>query len=572
MKRSILIPIIALLLQSISQLCLAQIRWNFDNDSPLTSVEGSATLKMQSIRGLPELTTGIEGKALRTDGYSTWFDFNVSSPLSIEAVSSWFALESYPADTAAFYGIRNTSEESVSICVNRYGKILIGTVLDGKSTYISTNARVERFKWLHICMTNRADGIAFYLNGVKIQLEQDVRVAFSPATLIKIGRDFREKRVGMSIVTAINGIIEDFVLHTLPMAPEYPTKEYALHADKTPVLAIPASRFAGDFNRPAFHLLPAANWTNETHGLFFHKGRYHLFNQKNASGLFLGQINWGHYSSPDLVNWTEHKPAITPEPGYDRNGIWSGHAVINDEGIPTLIYTTGGEKMGVGLAYPADDELVEWKKYEGNPVIYGQPESYTRTDPRDQYVWKEGNIWYMIIGFGVVEDGVEKGAVLLYKSSDMKEWESLGTMYEGNPDVDNSGVFWEMPIFFKTEGKYVLLVNKTPQRESPARALYWVGDFKNERFIPDNPVPRKLEVINRLLSPSLSYDKEGRLTTISIIPDEIGSRAAYLHGWTHLYSIAREWKLRNGKIEQTPHPALQQLRGERQAIDRKSVV
>jgi Beta-fructosidases (levanase/invertase) len=108
--------------------------------------------------------------------------------------------------------------------------------------------------------------------------------------------------------------------------------------------------------------------------------------------------------------------------------------------------------------------------------------------------------------------------------------------------------------------KYILLINKVPNKGVPARAMYWVGDFKNERFVPDNVVPKNLEVINRLLSPSVATDKDGQTVAIAIIPDEIGGEAAYQHGWTHLYSIPRVWNLKNGKIVQTPHPALNELR------------
>lgn len=544
-----------------------QLSWTFDTENPLLCLDQTFSLKWHSIRELPELTEGIIEKGIRTDGYSCWLSINTDKPLTVSAISGWFAIESYPTDTAAFYGLRNKHKQTVSICTDRFGKVMIGLGKDDNYTYIPTNGHVERFKWMHICMIDSSEGISYFLNGVRLQTEQAVNANLQEIEEIKIARDFREKSIGIHNVTSINGIIDEFKLHTTPLKTNYPEKEFKRLGDKTPILAIPSSRFAGDFSRPTYHLLPAANWTNETHGLFLHNGRYHIFNQKNASNLFLGQINWGHFSSPDLINWTEHKPAITPDHEYDMNGIWSGHAVINDEGVPTLIYTTGGEKMGVGLAFPVNSELTEWKKFEGNPVISGQPEGYTRTDLRDQYVWKEGNTWYMIIGFGVVSEGVEKGAVLLYKSIDLKQWEFIHTLYEGNPQVDDSGIFWEMPLFFKTAGKYVLLVNKVPHRGVPARALYWTGDFKDERFIPDNPVPRNLEVINRLLSPSLSYDKDGQLTTIAIIPDEIGSRAAYQHGWTHLYSIPRVWNVQNGKIEQTPHPALEQLRVERQVIN-----
>jgi beta-fructofuranosidase len=57
--------------------------------------------------------------------------------------------------------------------------------------------------------------------------------------------------------------------------------------------------------------------------------------------------------------------------------------------------------------------------------------------------------------------------------------------------------------------KYVLLVNRVPHNGVPARCQYWIGDFKNEKFIPDNLIPQNLEVINRLLSPSVVETPEG---------------------------------------------------------------
>ncbi len=542
-----------------------QQRWSFDTDTPLLSTDWSLHLSMKSSKKSIELVEGMVGNGVRTDGYSTWFELQ-SEPFPVTGISGWFALESFPTDTASFYGVRNSRNETVSLCVDRFGSLVVGIGTNGAYHYIPTHSTVSRFEWLHLGMRTEKDQLEIYLNGNKVKLGQGISTTLSPLTGLLLGRDYREKRLGIHGLTAINGIIDEICLHAETVLPAEWEKETAQSGHKKPRLAIPESRFVNDFSRPKYHLLPAANWTNETHGLLLYNNKYHIFNQKNASNMFLGQINWGHFSSDDLVNWTEHKPALSPEPGYDKNGNWSGHAVINDEGVPTLIYTTGGDKLGVGLAYPVDKDLVEWKKYEKNPVIDGQPEGFSRTDPRDQYVWKEGDTWYMIIGYGVVQDEVEKGAVLLYTSKDMKQWKFLHTLFEGNPQVDNSGIFWEMPVFFKTNGKYVLLVNKVPHKGVPARALYWVGDFKNERFIPDSPTPQNLEVINRLLSPSLTWDKDGNITTIAIIPDEIGSRAAYAHGWTHLYSIPRVWKLRDGKIEQQPHPALKQLRDESHPI------
>jgi sucrose-6-phosphate hydrolase SacC (GH32 family) len=108
--------------------------------------------------------------------------------------------------------------------------------------------------------------------------------------------------------------------------------------------------------------------------------------------------------------------------------------------------------------------------------------------------------------------------------------------------------------------KYILAVNPIPYEGKPAINLYWVGSFINEQFVPDDKMPKKLEVINRMLSPSVSLDKEGNTTAIAIIPDLIHPKLQLKHGWTHLYSIPRIWNLKNGEIYQTPHPALEKLR------------
>jgi sucrose-6-phosphate hydrolase SacC (GH32 family) len=166
-----------------------------------------------------------------------------------------------------------------------------------------------------------------------------------------------------------------------------------------------------------------------------------------------------------------------------------------------------------------------------------------------------------MVGFGVVEHEVEKGSLLLYKSKDLKNWTYLHELYKSEQDIYDTGVFWEMSIFRKFGDKYVLLVNPIPYKGKPAIALYWVGDFVNERFVPDERIPKKLEVINRLLSPSISSDEEGNAITIGIIPDLIHPKLQLKQGWTHIFSLPRIWNLHQGEIYQTPHPALKKLRG-----------
>ncbi|WP_158280787.1 GH32 C-terminal domain-containing protein [Pararcticibacter amylolyticus] len=539
-----------------------QSTWHFEDESlqAETRRPGSIELHITSNRSRPELVNGFKGKGLRTDGYSTWLSGKVGDS-HLRSLQAEFALETYPTDTAGFFALGN-GQFWISACVDRFGQPILGVSKNDRVNYYGSNVTIEKFKWINVALNLTSREVELLLNGKSVvAIDITTNPVYAGADTVLIGRDWREKSVGVFPVTAINGIIDELVASPDELNKTEITRLNDRRKHQKAILAIPQERFKNDFTRPRYHLLPAANWTNETHALIFYKGKYHVFNQKNGANLFLGQINWGHFSSPDLIQWTEHKPVLTPQPGYDQNGIWSGCVITDDTGHPVIFYSAGGDKgMNISAAYPDDDSLNGWHKYSGNPVIKGNPGQFSRTDFHDPIVWKHEETWYMGVGFGLEENGIQKGTILLYKSTDLKNWTYLHPLFTGDPECDDSGVFWEMPLFWKMGNKYVLLVNKVPERRKPAVAMYWTGDFTREKFVPDDPAPKRLEVINRLLSPSVAIDAMGNTTAIAIIPDETSAQETFSRGWTHLYSIPRVWTLDNGRIKQSPHPALSGLR------------
>jgi beta-fructofuranosidase len=511
----------------------------------------------------PELVKGAICMGVRTDGYSSFLSLKTSGlTLPRLQLKGYFALESYPNDTAGFFTVYGKNHNNwVSACINKFGIAYLCVSENGKYHWIPSQVKLAKFKWIHVALSLKDSAVWVSMNGKRILSVKINAANFTGIDSVEIGKDGRKKRIAVFPINYINGIIDQPQLTVQPDQ-KFDVTEIKRINKLIPHLAIPESRFEGDFSRPRYHLLPAANWTNETHGLIYYNGLYHIFNQKNAGNLLLDQINWGHYTSKDLIHWVEHKPILTPEPGYDENGIWSGCVVLDGTGLPNVFYSSSGPvSYDVCRALPNDKTLLTWYKPSGNPVINSSPSQYSRKDFHDPYVWKDGKKWYMIVGFGLTDNNYECGAVLLYRSEDLKHWTYLHPLFSGNPSVDNSGVFWEMPVFYKLGDKYILLVNKVPHKGVPARALYWVGKFESEKFIPDNVQPKNLEVINRLLSPSVTRDASGNIVAIAIIPDETSPRATYNVGWTHLYSIPRVWTLKNGKICQQPYPGLKVLRG-----------
>ncbi len=549
--------------------------WSFAERQDTTIVETRKGLETPLLGNQPvaEYVPGIAGAGLRLDGHTAYVRQPLPDPLSSPfTMAAWIALETYPTDTAGFFAVISGPEatHAWSAGLDRFGRLVLGREHDGQRAYLAAQASVEKFSWFHVALSVGGDSTQLYLNGEPVAAAKNPN---SPEYReVLIGKDFAERRVHIFPTEYINGIVDEVQIWPEALPATYVKNNLVKdQAGGEADLSIPESRFADDFYRPEYHVLPAANWTNETHGLIYHDGKYHIFNQKNGTNVYLGQINWGHYSSPDLLQWTEHRPAITPEDGYDRNGIWSGH-VVKANGQLTIMYTgSDGAEFGMCLAFPADDDLIEWEKYEGNPVVRGTPEKYERIDFRDPYLWKEGDTWYMMVGYGITENEVRKGALLLYKSTDLTNWETLDPLFVGDPERDSSGVFWEMAIFWKMGEKYVLLANPIPYQGKPAVAIYWVGDFVNEQFVPDDPVPKKLEVINRLLSPSVARDADGETVVMGIIPDLISAEWQRQHGWTHLYSMPRRWELVDGVLKQQPHPVMKELRLEQNSLPAKEL-
>jgi beta-fructofuranosidase len=331
-----------------------------------------------------------------------------------------------------------------------------------------------------------------------------------------------------------------------------------MHAKERPV----SEQFAGDRHRPAYHFLPPANWMNDPNGLIQWRGRYHMFYQYNPNGAFWGTMHWGHAASRDLVRW-EHLPialAPGPEP-YDDAGVFSG-ITLDHEGQPTIMYTaTSGEHFApsVALAH-GDEELLTWRKDPANPVLL-PAEGLDLTAFRDHTAWREEGWWYQLIGAGIRhavqgEQAAEHGAVLLYRSRDLRSWEYLGVACEGEGGA--SGAIWECPDMFALGGRHVLLLSPIPLE----RAIYYTGSYDGRRFIPDGAF-RELDPGGSLYAPQTFRDDQGRRIMFGWLREGRGVEAQRAAGWSGAMSLPRVLTLLpDGSLGQAPAAEVETLRGE----------
>lgn len=523
-----------------------------------------------------ESIPGAAGNALRFDGYSTYATGVLSGEGTLRnalTVSLWVAPEVYPivkhdeptTEKIILAGtLDSKAKKGWAFMLGSNGEYSFVCYTGGWLTEVQAPDKLPRYEWSRLVVNVDGERAVLYRNGELVKETRSLGTVDDTSRTVFIGKGSDNVQMNGFNLNAFNGLIDDIEA--------YNTIEDALVmgslAANPADLSIPESRHEADLLRPRIHGMPATGWTNESHGMTYTNGKYHLFFQKNANGPYMSRLHWGHISSPDLIHWEEEKVALFPELNFDIKGCWSGCVFTDDivtEGIPNIIYTgVDYTRAYIAQASPVDANLIEWEKLQ-NPIINGRPAGLS-DDFRDPYFFRDGENAYIIVGTS--KDGI--GATTLHKYiPSARSWTNTGDIFFSGSDKASCGTFWEMPnITPMGNGKW--LFTTTPQNTGVGvRTLYWTGSIASDgKFVPDagSSTPRGVELISKdgygLLSPTI-YNHNGKIIALGIVPDKLGSSINYNMGWAHCYSLPREWSLDpNGNLIQKPYEGLRAARSE----------
>lgn len=213
---------------------------------------------------------------------------------------------------------------------------------------------------------------------------------------------------------------------------------------------------------PAFHITGEVGWINDPNGLIYYNGQYHAFFQHHPYDTKWGPMHWGHVVSNDLTNWEYLPNALTPGDECDKNGCFSGSAIIHD-GKLWLVYTgfvenQGGDSIRQLQCLAESSDGINFKKHG---IVIGEdnlPDGYSPSDFRDPKVWRHEDYFWCIIA-AKKKDG--RGRILLYKSKDLFNWDFAGDLF----GKDCAGVMIECPDYNEELG-YLLFCEQFQPSEN----------------------------------------------------------------------------------------------------------
>ncbi|WP_312273704.1 glycoside hydrolase family 32 protein [Pseudescherichia sp.] len=313
---------------------------------------------------------------------------------------------------------------------------------------------------------------------------------------------------------------------------------------------------------PRYHLAARAGWMNDPNGLVWFDGWYHAFYQHHPYSTQWGPMHWGHARSQDLVHW-EHLPvAIAPEGPEDKDGCFSGSAVVDGDTL-ALIYT--GHKFHGDADNEDNLYQVQCLATSQDGIHFTRQGIVVDTPPgvhhfRDPKVWREGESWYMIVG----ARAGETGQVRLYRSADLRQWQEEGVFDEAEAGM---GFMWECPDIFTLGDKRVLMFS--PQgiaahgfkNRNLFQSGYLLGDWQ-----PGQPFVRAGEFVEMdhghdFYAPQSFLTPDGRRIVIGWLDMWESPLPEQQDGWAGMLSLPRELSLSaDNRVQMRPAKEVKSLR------------
>ena len=263
--------------------------------------------------------------------------------------------------------------------------------------------------------------------------------------------------------------------------------------------------------------------------------RFHLFFLKapralEDPGLRHTAATIGHASSLDLVDWDVHPDALGPsEHGFDDLALWTGSVARGDDGLWRLYYTAvnrGGRGVhDQRIGFAESEDLMTWRRAAAEPLVEPDPCWYRMLGDgsgasetwRDPFVFRDGDVWHMLItARDPTAERLFDGVLAHARSRDMRTWE-LG------PPLIEAANFGQLEVaqVRQIDGQWLLVFTCHPEEQGEPRPFstwYVLGDSALGPF--DLTTAKPFEDEPKLFAAPLVQRRDGSWAFVGFLNQE----------------------------------------------------
>lgn len=533
---------------------------------------------------------GVQGGCLLFDGSSNAVAYEADAFAAqgdAFSISVWVAPRTFEWDdpnaanagnahlTAIAGQYNKDKKQGFLLGYQRFGRLCFEVGTGEKWVTVWSDQNLKKDAWNHVAaeFDGKNGSVTLYLDGVEVgsaSVDKGSAIAAAEKEKLMVGKNPHAESIAAGTYNMFSGMMDELKIYggTLPKeelevieAPEIAYEDIGLQNVLTE-----------DVYKTQYHGGPYQHWMNEPHAPVYYDGMYHLFFQQNMTGTYWRNICWGHLVSEDMVNWRPVKEAITPtEDSVVPDGVWSGGAALDQNGVPLLFFTAGNDSFAkegmvsnqnIGVAYPADTtdpELIDWVICD-ELAIEQQAGQGRSGEFRDSHIWKEGEEWYMLVCSGSTSSN--GGTALLYTTDTLElkadgtvdmNWVYKGPIYEMENQPITYGTSWELPIllpFTNQDGtitRYGFFISPAPASSADNKVYYFIGDFDKTtgKFTPDAAFDGEPALLdygsNVFTGPSMFVDPvSGDICCVSIMQDQRNGAEEGASDWAHCVGLTRK--------------------------------
>ena len=326
---------------------------------------------------------------------------------------------------------------------------------------------------------------------------------------------------------------------------------------------------------PHYHFAANAYCLELPVALTSFNGNYHLFYTHKIKTISGEKVYWANTKSPDLIHWKNLKTAIAPYDAYDKDGLSGGSAIVDDnEKILYLLYSGLSETKTSDKSLKHETQNLamskdglNFGKSANNPVIKMAPHysylTFSSSDFKDPFVWKMEDRYYALVG--TQYEKTKDGAVLLFKSKDLRNWVCINVTALGKNS--EMGYLWENPALLHIAGNDVLSISvrgikphgKMFLNKYQSGAFIGKLDYNTGKFSQKGPF-YLFDYGFDFYAPKFIKLSDGRYVYVAKLGMDGSSQPESADGWAGILTIPRELKIVKGKILSYPIKELEKLR------------